>query len=75
MLFNIIGWIGATVYVVAYLLMSMRVISAHSKRFHALNLLGAIGVSIAAIYNNDTPSIVLNVVWGIIALSSIVLTL
>lgn len=72
MVFNALGWAGAIVYILAYLLLSLKKISSHSTWFNGLNFLGAVGVTIAAFYNHDIPSVVLNVVWGAIALASIV---
>ena len=73
MVFNALGWAGAIIYILSYLLLSLKKLPSHSKRFHGLNLLGAIGVTIAAFYNHDIPSVVLNVVWGIISILSIVI--
>jgi hypothetical protein len=75
MLYNYVGYIGAALYLLGYFLLSIRRISGHSVSFQLFNLCGATGVSIAAIYNRDRPSIVLNIAWGTIALVSILLSL
>jgi hypothetical protein len=75
MLYNSIGYIGATLYLLGFFLLSIRKISGISRTFQFYNLCGAIGVSVAAIHNHDTPSIVLNLAWGTIALATIVLAL
>ena len=75
MLYNLVGYVGATLYLLGFFLLSIRRISGTSLSFHLYNLCGAIGVSIAAIYNRDTPSIVLNLVWGTIALVTSALAL
>jgi membrane associated rhomboid family serine protease len=71
MLYNYIGYAGAVLYLLGFFLLSIRRITGTSRSFQLYNLCGAIGVSIAAIYNHDAPSIVLNVAWGSIALATI----
>jgi hypothetical protein len=71
MLFNAIGYVGAILYLLGYFLLSIRQISGHSYVFQLFNLFGAAGVTTAAVYNHDAPSILLNVAWGTIALCSL----
>jgi hypothetical protein len=71
MQYNYIGYAGAALYLLGYFLLSIRRIKGNSLSFQLFNICGAVGVSIAGIYNRDTPSIVLNVAWGTIALVSI----
>lgn len=72
MIIETLGWVGAVLYVVAYALVAIRKIESNSKMFNGLNLLGAMGVGVAAVANSDTPSIALNAVWGLIALGVLV---
>ncbi|WP_062060870.1 CBU_0592 family membrane protein [Aquimarina longa] len=68
---QLIGWIGAIAYVVAYLLLSLGVLKSERKSFHVLNALGALCLIINAMPVNDYPTIAVNVVWGLIAILSI----
>lgn len=69
---QIIGWIGAIVYILAYLLLSLEILKSEKKMFHILNASGALCLIINAIPVNDYPTIVVNIVWGLIALGSII---
>lgn len=70
-LINIIGWLGAILYIVAYFLLTIEVISSSSFTYHFLNVLGAIGLTINACYLKDSPNIIVNLVWLLIAMSAI----
>jgi hypothetical protein len=67
MLYNIVGWAGATFIVLAYLLVSTKKLSSQSKEFQWLNLFGAIGIIINSSVHRAFPSVGLNVVWAVIA--------
>ena len=73
-MFEIVGWIGAIVYIMAYGLVATHRIAGENRIFHVLNFIGAIGVAIAAWHNHDMPSTVLNIAWGGIALYGFVTT-
>ncbi|MDR3712737.1 MAG: hypothetical protein P4L51_07975 [Puia sp.] len=61
------GWAGTISYLSAYLLLSMNRLKADQRLYHVLNILGAIGLTYNAVFLNDFPNIIVNVVWGVIA--------
>jgi hypothetical protein len=69
---NIIGWMGAILYIVAYFLLTIQVISSTSLSYHLLNILGALGLIINACHLKDSPNIIVNVVWLLIALMAVI---
>ncbi len=71
-LINLIGWLGAILYIVAYLLLTLNIVLSSSFIYHFLNVLGAIGLSINAFYLRDSPNIIVNLVWLIIAMGAII---
>lgn len=70
-LLEIIGWIGTSLVVLAYFLVSTNKIKASSKRYRALNFFGAVGVGINVFYHHSWSSFVLQVIWMIIAILSL----
>ena len=60
---EMIGWIGAVVILVAYALLSAGKITARSKSYQWLNILGASAFVVNSGSNGAYPSAVLNVIW------------
>jgi len=69
--FSIIGWFGAVVFVVAYLLLSLRVLSAERVWYHILNAVGGICLVINSVFLDDVPNFFVNIVWAAIALFAV----
>jgi hypothetical protein len=67
-----IGWIGAALILLAYLLLSAGRLEARSHAYQGLNLVGAIAFVINSGWNGAIPSAALNVVWAGIALFALV---
>jgi hypothetical protein len=65
---EIVGWLGAAMILLAYLLLSAGRIEARSTLYQGLNLLGAIAFVINSGWNGAIPSAALNVIWAGIAL-------
>ncbi|WP_071585714.1 CBU_0592 family membrane protein [Ochrovirga pacifica] len=68
MWFTIVGWIGVFVFIIAYLLLSLNVLSAQKTTYHWLNVLGAACLVFNSTVTKDVPSVAVNTLWGIIAL-------
>lgn len=68
MFYTVIGWIGVAVFVLAYLFLSLEILSSRKTTYHWLNVLGAICLVVNGIGIKDYPSLTLNAVWGMIAL-------
>jgi len=63
MLIEIIGWIGAILVLVAYGLLSAHRLSGASVSYQLLNIGGAVGLLINAMWNGALPSGVVNLIW------------
>jgi hypothetical protein len=60
---GIIGWTGAVIILLAYLLLSMKRMTADSVSYQLLNIVGAAAFVVNSGYNGAMPSAVLNVIW------------
>jgi len=69
---QVIGWIGTFLIILAYFLNSSKKIDSSSKIYQAINLLGAFCVGINVLYQQAWPALALQIVWGIIAVVSLV---
>ena len=72
LLIQIIGWSGISLIIFAYILISYKKVDGGSKFYHAINLLGSIGVGINVFHHEAWPSVVLQSMWGIIAIIALV---
>ena len=68
---EIVGWYGAAVILLAYALVSFRIIPAGGYIYQTLNLIGAIGIVIVSLVKKAQQPAILNMVWAIIALMAI----
>jgi hypothetical protein len=69
---QIIGWAGMFLIAFVFFLVSTKRISASSKKYEILNLIGAIGVGINVFYFHAWPAFALQVVWAGIAIYSFI---
>lgn len=69
-IYPVLGWIGTFAYLLAYLLLSLNKINAQQLIYHALNVVGALGLTANALHYADLPNVVVNIVWGLIAISA-----
>lgn len=69
---EIFAWIGVTVILVAYALVSFDALEADSIPFQLMNLVGAAGIAAISFVNRVFQPTVLNATWAIIALVAIV---
>lgn len=60
---EIVGWIGATLIIAAYALLSAGKLAGDSRTYHLMNIFGAIGFVVNSGWNGALPSAALNVVW------------
>jgi hypothetical protein len=58
-----IGWTGALLILLAYALLSAGKLTARSKSYQWMNIVGAVAFVINSGANGAYPSAVLNVVW------------
>lgn len=66
------GWIGAASVLLAYGLAAFGMISAEGWLYALLNLIGAIGIVIIAAVKKVIQSVLLNVIWAVIAVVALV---
>ena len=66
------GWIGTAFILTAYLLISNNYVAGNNAYYQAMNLVGAIGVGINVYYRRAWPAVILQVVWGLIALITLI---
>ena len=68
---NYIGWYGVLAILLAYLLLSLSVLTSKQLSYQLLNLTGAIAIIIEAWSKKDRQPVALNLVWALIALIAI----
>ncbi|MDR1196908.1 MAG: hypothetical protein LBL08_01355 [Candidatus Nomurabacteria bacterium] len=69
---DIIGWIGAFMLVLAYLLISFGVLGSETVWYQILNILGAGGLLFLGIVRHAIPSAFTNIVWVVIGIVAII---
>ncbi len=69
---EIIGWCAALAILLAYVLVSFGVIKAAGLAYQLLNVAGACGIAYISFLKRAYQSVVLNIVWLIIAIVVIV---
>ncbi len=70
-IYSILGWVGTALIVGAYWLNSTKRIESTSKAYQLMNLCGAVGVFFNVLHQEAWPAVVLQVIWGIIAIHSL----
>ena len=71
MFYDIIGWIGMVLVLLAYFLLSLNKIS-NGKTYQYLNLFAALFMAIGLYPKNAWFSFTLQVIWGIVALGTLI---
>ena len=72
MLYNIAGWLGAGFILLAYFLVSDKLLSPTSKRYHVLNMVGAALFIINTSHLKAWPSAVTNIIWISVAVYGLI---
>ena len=60
---ELIGWLGAALILLAYILLSLGRIDGRSRSYQLINVLGSAGVLVNSGYNRALPSAALNLIW------------
>lgn len=68
---EIIGWIGAFLYIIAYLLISIKKLKADHLTFQLLNISGGVCLVVNSLHQSDYPSVFTNGVWAAIGVFAI----
>jgi len=67
-LFEVIGWVGSGLLIMAYLLVSSKKLAPQSSAYQLINLFGAILLLIYAIHTSAYPFVLVNSIWLVIGL-------
>ena len=65
------GWIGATLILVAYILLSLGRLDGRSRTFQWMNVVGAAGFVVNSGWHGAIPSAALNLVWLSVGLATL----
>ncbi|GAB4420296.1 MAG: hypothetical protein Kow002_08570 [Anaerolineales bacterium] len=65
---DVLGWIGAVAYLVAYALVSLKKVEGDSLLFQGINIIAGILLIVNTVYWKAYPSAALNLAWIGIAL-------
>ena len=65
---EVVGWLGASLILGAYLLLSLGKVTGHSLLYQSMNVVGAAGFIVNGWWHGAVPSAVLNVIWMLIGL-------
>lgn len=71
MFFDVIGWIGTVLVLIAYLLLSTNKIN-NGKIYQILNLFASLFMAIGLLPKNAWFSFALQIIWGIIAIIALI---
>ena len=63
---EIVGWAGASLILLAYLLLSAGRLTGQSIAYQAMNVVGAAGFIVNGWWHGAIPSAALNVIWMLI---------
>ena len=69
---EIFGWYGAIAIILAYALLSFRVLTFNDLAYQILNGTGALGIVCISLKKKTYQPGVLNIIWAIIAIAAII---
>ena len=67
-----IGWMGAFFLLFAFVLVSFTIINTESLLFPLFNLVGSLGIVYISLRKKAYPPAILNIIWGLVALVSLI---
>ncbi|PHR94040.1 MAG: hypothetical protein COA69_00135 [Robiginitomaculum sp.] len=65
---SVIGWAGAILLLIPYLLVSTGRLSGQSIKYQVLNIFGSSFLFVNTVYHGAIPTAFVNIVWAIIGL-------
>jgi hypothetical protein len=72
LLIDIFGWYGIIAILVAYSLVTLKIVLSHNMIYLILNLTGAAGILLHSYIKKDYQPVVLNLIWIAIALIGLI---
>ena len=70
-LISITGWLGVSLLLAAYFLLSSKKIDVSSRHYHLLNLAGSLSIVINTYYGRAWSIMILNVIFAGVAVKSL----
>lgn len=67
LIFDVLGWLGALFFLIAYFLLITKKWQATSLVFHCANIAGGLLLGASAIFDHSYPSAFINLAWAGIA--------
>ena len=74
-IYDLAGFLGAAIIVIAYFAMQQRWLNALDWRFPAANLLGSLLILVSLWFEWNFPSVVIEIFWALISLMGLVRSL
>ena len=71
LIIEIVGWAGAALFLLSYVLVSSGRLQGQSRVYQWLNVAGAVGFVINSGWNGAYPSAAVNVIWALIGLATL----
>ena len=68
---ELVGWVGAVLILLAYMLLSTGKLRAETLTYHLMNILGAAGFVVNSGWNGALPSAAMNAVWMLIGIYAV----
>jgi hypothetical protein len=62
-IFEIIGWLGAVLFISAYFLLSIDKLKSNKIPYQLMNILGGLCLVINSYNLSDAPNFILNLIW------------
>jgi hypothetical protein len=72
MVYQLIGWIGTVLFILSYGLLSTKKLGPDTIIYQLMNLLGALCLVINAFGIEDSPTLVINIIWMCISMYAII---
>jgi len=64
---EVAGWIGASLILVSYALITARWLQPNAPLYQWMNIVGAVGFCVNGAWHHAYPSMTLNIIWLVIA--------
>lgn len=72
MITEILGWSGALLLLIAYGLLSSGKLRSQNVRYQAMNIIAGVCLIINAVSNSAWPFVVLNIVWALVGVITVI---
>lgn len=69
---KVIGWLGVSAILAAYISLNFGYLYPKSLTYLLLNIAGSLCIVVDASHQKDYPPVVLNIIWAVVAVFSII---